>query len=88
MPGNDDSCPPQWRYNRLDETGPESPYGEKIDRQVLEIERLNHEIMKMKVYIQSEELKDLDERHFRDTHPSVKDAWDQYQTLIRLAKDG
>jgi hypothetical protein len=83
----ENSCgDPQWLYDRLNQM-PDSPYEKtQADLKKSEIARLNHELMKIKVYVQSELLKDLDEQHFRDTNPTVKDAWDQYQTILRLAK--
>lgn len=52
-----------------------------------ENERLKHMIDRFHVNEQQFRLKLLEEEHFRNTNPAVKDAWEQYQTVLRLAKN-
>lgn len=35
----------------------------------------------------AEVMKELEDLRIRDRHPAVKDAWDQYQTVLKLARD-
>ena len=86
MPEN--SCgEPQWFYDRLKETNETGPYERAaINEDKQEIERLSHEVMRMQVHMQSLELDAIHEKHFREMHPAVKDAWEQYQSVLRLTQ--
>jgi len=84
----DNSCgePPMWQYDRIKEINETGPYERAaIDQDKMEIDRLRHELMRMKVHMQTQELDALNDKYIRDTHPAVKDAWEQYQAVVRLA---
>ncbi len=83
----DNSCSePQWRHRQLGEFD-DGPYEKTAANQdKLEIDHLKHEILKLKVHLQAEQLAELERKHFRESHPAVQDAWEQYQTVERLAR--
>jgi len=49
-------------------------------------EELEREVLKMQVEIQATRLKELTDTIEREQNPAVKDAWEKYQTVLKLTK--
>jgi len=49
-------------------------------------EELERELLKMQVEIQATRLKELTDSMTREKNPAVKDAWDKYQTVLKLTQ--
>jgi len=84
------SCgdPPMWKQMQIKELNETGPYERTaIDHDKVEIDRLRHEILRLKVHIQNGELEELHQKHFREMHPAVQDAWNQYQEVLRLTSN-
>ena len=58
-----------------------------VDADQQKITDLEREVLQMRVHIQAQQLEELTEKVQRDQNPAVKDAWEQYQTVLRLAKE-
>jgi len=79
---SDNSCgdPPMWDYDNVRQFEVEA----QIDPAQQEIVQLKSQILSMQLRIQSDELKALMEKVVRDENPTLKDAWDKYQSVLRL----
>ena len=75
---------PQWCSRQVCDNGPYEKAG--VGHEESEIVRLRRELMKMQAYLQDQKLDELNEKHFRELHPAVQDAWDKYQTVLQLTK--
>jgi len=82
MPANN-SCgdPPMWDYDNANEYEAEA---QSIDCAQQEIQKLQNQILGLQIRIQSDELEKLTEKVTRDDNPTLKDAWDKYQSLRKL----
>jgi len=68
-----------WEYEQID-----SAEVERIDAVQQEIAGLKSQIMSLQLRIQSDELEALMEKVVREENPTLKDAWDKYQSLRKL----
>jgi len=50
------------------------------------VEELKREVLKMQVHIQSIQLKELSDSMERENNPVIKDAWEQYQAVLKLTR--
>ena len=76
----DMSCgEPNWAYEQILDG-----IQQEIDPVQQQIQELKSQIMSMQLRIQSDELEKLMEKVVRDENPTLKDAWDKYQSLLML----
>ena len=82
MPGHN-SCgePGMWDYDNANEYEVDA---QQIDHAQQEIQELKSQVMNMQLRIQSDELEAIMEQVVRDANPTLKDAWDKYQSLLIL----
>jgi len=72
---------PMWDYDNANEYELEA---QQIDSAQQEIMNLKSQIMSLQLRIQSDELEALMEKVVREENPTLKDAWDKYQSLRKL----
>lgn len=61
---------------------------EEIDPQAQRAMELERHLMQLKLEMQEKQLMELEEKHRRETNPAAKDAYEKYQTIMKLTKDG
>lgn len=79
MPASNSCGEPAWDYLATHDS-------RATDTPQTEIQKLSHELLRYRVAEQKVQLDQLAEKHFRDQNPAVKDAWEKYQTVLRLAQ--
>lgn len=71
-----------WEYDQILECG-----GQQINPVQQEISQLKRQILSMQLRIRQNDLEKLMEKVCRDENPTVKDAWDKYQSVLRLTSN-
>jgi len=61
-------------------------YAQEAQPESRKVEDLEREILKMQVQIQSFQLQELTDSVEREKNPAVKDAWEKYQTVLKLTR--
>lgn len=64
-----------------------SEFEQRVDPAQAEIQELKNRINSLMVRIQSDELEKLTEKLAREDSPTLQDAWEQYQSVLRLTQN-
>lgn len=76
----------KWRWEQQTSTAI-SKSEQRFQKLERELSQVNHERSQLKQELMEMKLDETSEQLLREQHPGLKEAWEQYQSILALVKD-